>query len=275
MRYRVIPPLAFATLMVMVNTSTALSGEMTNDMTHHPAATAPLPPTDDFLLRLVYDAAGVATDEERAENVTPEPDISSCMQDAGFDYEILQHPRPPHELMSNDEYASAYGLGVASFALGIIPVVELANQDRTAGLSQSERDAFIAMEARCLSSVAQPSSVHPAYEVLPYAIGAFIVTVDADPRVQDAETAWAECMERSGHNFATPQQMRAYFYEEAYAPDVDLNALLAVEVQTALANTECRLQRDETVRTVIAERFSEFKSLVNSGSPSTGEEPLG
>lgn len=206
----------------------------------------------------------------------PTEDLLSCMQEAGFpQVEAPQVDNPRFEL-SAEEYASRYGLGItasyfADSALGGPgPFMEY-----WASLSSAEQTAYNAAEADCVGQDIDIDEYNRFVAAESVAVGLFRPVVDSDDRVEAALEAWRACMAAAGYELSSPVEMINGFFSRAEESS-DLDALLAEEIQVAVANVPCIKSYDESRGDVVASRFGEYRELLLTAYQSgSGDDGVG
>lgn len=212
----------------------------------------------------------VADPKVAAEAMAPKPeqqDLKACVEDAGFEYYIYEpFANDPVVTMSPAEYAARWGLGITAQMLGTYPQPRTDDFEYLATLSETQRKAYEAVLKRCAEAASIDGSRNQAVSA---AAERFRQTLATDKRVQSATTAWSECMSAQGHTYASPDDMRNDFYAALLEPGVDLDALLANEIKTAVANVSCEASYREAYNEVVSERFDEFVSMLDDPLPPT------
>jgi len=199
--------------------------------------------------------------------VVIENSTHSCMTGQGFRYAKIDwlakeaERRSQRPLVSDEEYMSANGYGVADsldapevYRSGIVDP----NDAIRDSLSQNELDAWRAQQSQCRAEAERQVTRHGVVHwALWDDLQRLREAVDADPRIAAAFAGWSSCMAAQGHRYADREQIFAYL--EGFAeplrsrlralggPDnidaayqADLDSLIAIEVEIARADLECR-----------------------------------
>ena len=118
----------------------------------------------DQLIGFVTALLGVADPNDTAKAFEPAPDqqvVKQCVEAAGFEYYIyVPLANDPSTTMTADDYAATWGLGITAQILGTYPQPSTDDIDYVTSLSESERAAYGAVVADCLS---------PGFTASPYA----------------------------------------------------------------------------------------------------------
>lgn len=229
---------------------------------------------DAAFLAMLYSLMGVSTQQESVTWLTVgnpiEADVARCMSDAGFQYtewpsaseELASDPR---STISAEEYAAAYGFGVAAYDLGLLdPGPPDPNMAYTSSLSDGQRDAYYQTERAC--GAPAPDDPYRNSNAWNVALEDFRAAVDADQRTVTAMDTWRACMATAGFTFDTPMAMRTSFYQRlGGGPDrAELQQLHRDEVAAAVANVACEAAYQATYRNVITDRVNEFRGLFDA-----------
>lgn len=215
-------------------------------------------------IEFVFGIIGISDPADEAKALQPRPQlqvVKECVEAAGFVYNLPdERKNDPRYAMDAESYARTWGFGASAQLLGTYPGLsfeELSEQNQNSDMSQSELDAYNAVQTECqesagLDAAADDHAITAAYE--------FQASIESDPRVQDAVKTWSKCMAQSGYQYSTPAAMRDSFYETAAE---DLGAQFELEKQVAIANLSCEPAYREVFRTVAVERFGEFESSLD------------
>ncbi len=208
-----------------------------------------------------------------------------CMTEQGFRYEVVDWVAINAEYdaampsISDAEVMETGGYGFAA-SLDVPEVIESSYVDPNdairAGLSARELEAWEWQWGECFDRASawfdEPGIVH---YVLWEDRQALRERIDADPRIVEAQAAWSECMAEHGHNYASQDEIGEYLdgiagplhdrlgelggYEHIDAAyQAELDALLAIEVEIAIADVACSKRLDQVVYEVTVEHEQRF-----------------
>lgn len=217
---------------------------------------------DVFLLANLYTMSGVATAAEidtAASFNRSEDEVAGCMVAAGWQYEPDPPFGDPRAGLSVEEFASRYGFGIVSN-----PTYEVSpNVEYVASLSPGQSAAYHSALFACQER--GPDSPRWGFtNAWNVAFDQFREDIDADERVIGAVEDWRQCMAAAGYEYPSPNAMRGSFYTRMNSMSGDEREQLAIEERaTAVANVPCQGDLDDVYRDVIAERFDEFKELLD------------
>ena len=208
-----------------------------------------------------------------------------CMTEQGFRYEVVDWAAIDAEYeaampsVSDEEIMTTGGYGFAD-SLGVPQVIESSYVDPNdaikAGLSARELEAWERQWGVCFDRASawfgEPGIVH---YVLWEDRQALRERIDADPRIVKAQAAWSGCMAEHGHNYASQDEIGEFLdgiasplhdrlgelggYEHIDAAyQADLDALLAIEVEIAIADVACSKRLDQVIYEVTVEHEQRF-----------------
>lgn len=264
------------------------------------------------------DSEQFAEEERRLQEL-----LVACMAEQGFEYLPVEYPEAAEDPayaaqqeMSPEEYASEYGYGITTVEYEASPEEENwvdPNQAIVEGMDDAERTAY---EAALYGEM--PEVVPGEEESVEYGFGGgcqgeaseeiygggeeaeaidqelgpkweeLYTRMEADPRIVEGNTGWAECMAAAGHDFPTPEDaqnsiwdQQNALYEEAYPEDpataepaegeegeyvepeideADLAELRETEIAVAVADQRCAAEHlpEELRQEVTAEYEQAF-----------------
>lgn len=262
----------------IASTSSTASGlEATTSSADAPESRSEVPPgleappgsdQNEQLIDLVIALLGVADPKDAVSAFAPTPDqqeVKECVQAAGFEYFIyVPLANDPSVTMPADDYATTWGLGITAQALGTYPQPSTEDIDYLAMLSEGQREAYETVVDECVDAVGFDRSRNPAIQS---AAEQFRGTLTVDPRLQSATETWSRCMSTMGYDYVSPDAMRQDFYSAVVDPDVDLEAVFDLEVQTSLANLTCEPAYRTVYRDLVVERFGDFFDILDDPLP--------
>lgn len=204
----------------------------------------------------------------------PQSQVAECMHNAGFEYQEEASPAEqvaadPRFVLSPADFASKYGLGIASQQLGLLPTPGDPNWDYMQSLSKSDQEAFVRWKGSCGGATSERMKDSTA---LNNAFNEFKARLDADDRSIAAAAAWRACMRTAGYDFDTPIAMMESFYARMNSGiDRDsLEQLFAEEQAVAIANVPCAAAYQAVTRDLAASRYGEFRDLVDAARANLG-----
>ena len=245
-------------------------------------------PLDSFLAGLISEdyPAAYAADPDAVEQDL----MYDCMTAEGFRYVRIDRDAeaagfgPGDVAVDGEEYASAHGYGITRRvgSQGIISSTYVnPNRAITDGLSESEREAWGEQYNECnrlaFEEVRDPLQL--PWNALHAHFGDELEDMDdrfwADPRITAATAEWSACMAQEGYSFAHEREPIGYLHglagpleERVLAAggldhidadlQAELDALLAQEVDIALADTVCSGPLDEAHSEVRADHQRRF-----------------
>ena len=243
--------------------------------------TVAMTPEDAALLANLYGLLDVGTRDEVvtafSTNV-PQRDVAQCMTNAGFEY--VEGPSPQDEVaampeynMSAEEFAATLGLGVASQTLGLYPSPPDPNLGYLS-LPAAEQERYGIQLYEC--SGGRDPERNARSEALSSSVTTFRALLDSDSRVIAATATWRECLAAKGFEYDAPMALRQDFYTRLGPLDVrkyagenvddELRQLLNDEIAVAVANVPCQSAYEQEYRSIVLERFSDFKALWTSAA---------
>lgn len=227
-------------------------------------------PDDSTLLARLNVFLGFETAAEAIATAETAHYVVACMQNSEFQYEPVNWAaEDPRYEMEREEFAATYGLGIVAHFLGRYPGTEDPQAEYVQGLTPGQRDAYYRAEERCADpwGEGEPRAFGNAERV---AVEQFRPSVESDERAVDSLARWRDCMLDAGFDFEEPVAMKEYFSEAAYETD-DLEALFEEELLVADANLDCEPDHRSVVRSVITDRFNEYKELLESALSDSAE----
>lgn len=218
-----------------------------------------------------------------------EDEIAECMAESGFTYtpqiEAVNFLRSdPYLSMSSEDYAHAYGFGIAAGPLGLVPEpqAENANAGHLESLSEGQQEAWSVQHDRCVEEVyGDRDDEWDRQQAFSLAATEFKDWMYARDDYRAVRRAWQECLAASGFEFEYPEQMRLQFLEQMteIAPSfqvqegndeyAEMEALFASEREAAIANVPCEATYRRDVRSLIADHIGTFWEFFETAT--TGE----
>jgi hypothetical protein len=267
---------------------------------------------DESPLAVYWDAiyGGYDQDEFDAQQLLIEEKVAACMTNEGFEYIPVDWSQNSSDysgeewLPEDEEWVAQYGWGIVTYPgqMDIFDGPDVnefvdPNQEYVASLSESEQSAYYEIlygvgpsgddpfeeyeynveEAGCYGQaqfeVQGPDPwTEPTNQALLDSMHSIWERVESDPRIAEANAAWASCMEDSGvPGFESPHAARGAFYEEVNAlyenatedvapDDPKLTALGNREIELALADLACATEAGtgQVALTVLFELEEQF-----------------
>lgn len=224
--------------------------------------------------------------EFRSEPMAAIEDLTQdCMTAEGFRYVAVDWAALDAQIdastpsLAEEDFLPLWGYGL-SYSLGkrqeIEPGYVDPNEAIRAGLSPNELEAWEEQWGECFDSA---SAWFDQAEVMHWAlqdeIEALNERISTDPRIAEATAGWSACMAQRGHGYANHDEIFGYLGSLAdplrdrlrtlggtdqidAALQADLDALLAIEVEIAVADLACKKRLDQALYEVTVEYQQRF-----------------
>lgn len=213
-----------------------------------------------------------------------------CMTEQGFRYARIDWDAINAEFeaaspsLAEEDYMPTRGYGVAD-SLDAPEAIEIddpyvdPNNAIKEGLSAAELEAWEAQRIECVT-LAQHEVLHrPGYFIIRFALrdelAALADRIAADPRLVEENRLWAECMAEQGHHYANKDEIFDYLHSISEpllerlaalgghdridaAFQADLDALMATEVEIAVADLACKRPLEQIQYEVKVEHEQQF-----------------
>lgn len=215
-----------------------------------------------------------------------------CMTEQGFRYAKIDWDaidaqyEAAEPSLAEEDYMPTRGYGVAD-SLDTPEAIEIEdpyvdpNEAIKKGLSAAELEAWEDHRMECVIEAQERAFNRPGYSIAHFALRDELADIEdriaADPRIAGARQQWSACMAEQGHSYTSKDEIFEYLHSISgplldrlmalgghdhidAAFQADLDALMAVEVEIAVADLACKQPLEQTeyeVRVEHEERFLE------------------
>lgn len=211
-----------------------------------------------------------------------------CMTEQGFRYAKIDWAAIDAELdaalpsLAEEDYMPLRGYGVAD-SLDAPEVIESEYVDPNdaikQGLSDSELEAWEQQRIECVIRAQKEVFERPGRNIILYALRDELTALDeriaADPRLAEAARQWSLCMAEQGHRYRDQDEIFDYLHsisdpllarlQALGGPDhidatleADIDALMAVEVEIAVADLFCKDPLEQAQYDITVEHEEQF-----------------